>query len=109
MARALSMLWLGCGIFLTTLGIAAMWTGEARGGWFNAVVAGVMGIAFFASATLSNLPWLRWVGVAWWIGELAIFAVRHQPEALPLSAVLMLALLAGPGLVLLQRRACRGR
>jgi hypothetical protein len=108
-ARALSMLWLGCGIFLTTLAVAAMWTGEARSGWFNPVVAGVMGIAFFASAALSNLPWLRQVAIAWWIGELAVFALRHQPEALPLSAVLMLALLAGPGLVLLQRRARRGR
>jgi len=107
MARALSMLWLGCGIFLTTLGIAAMWTGEARAGWFNPVVAGVMGTAFFASASLSNLPWLRWVAIAWWIGELAVFALRHQPEALPLSAVLMLAFLAGPGLILLQRRRAR--
>lgn len=108
MARALSMLWLGCGIFLTTLGIAAMWTGAAREGWFDPVVAGVMGIAFFASASLSNLPWLRWIAIGWWIGELAIFALRHQPEALPLAAVLMLALLAGPGLILLQRRAHRG-
>src|SRR5436309_15807927 len=47
MAQALAMLWLGIGIFLTTLGIAAMWSGEARGGWFNPVVAGVMGVGFF--------------------------------------------------------------
>jgi hypothetical protein len=107
MAQALSMLWLGCGVFLTTLCIAAMWTGEAHSGWFNPVVAGVMGIAFFASASLSNLPWLRWIAVGWWIGELAVFGLRHQPEALPLAAVLMLVLLAGPGLVLLQRRARR--
>jgi hypothetical protein len=108
MARALSMLWLGCGIFLTTLGIVAMWTGAVREGWFSPVVAGVMGIAFFASASLSNLPWLRWIAIGWWIGVLAIFVLRHQPEALPLAAVLMLVLLAGPGLVLLQRRARRG-
>jgi hypothetical protein len=103
MALALSMLWLGCGVFLTTLGIAAMWTGEAREGWFNPVVAGVMGIGFFASASLSNLPWLRLIAIGWWIGELAVFALRHQPEALPLAAVLMLVLLAGPGLFLLTR------
>jgi hypothetical protein len=108
MARALSMLWLGCGIFLTSLGLAAMWTGEVRGGWFEAVVAGVMGIACFASASLSNLSWLRWIAVGWWIGELAVFALRHHAEALPVTAVLMLALLAGPGLVLLQCQV-RGR
>ena len=60
MARALSMLWLGCGVFLTTLAIAAIWSGDIRQGWFGAVVAGVLGIAFFVSAWLSNLGWLRW-------------------------------------------------
>ena len=107
MAQALAMLWLGCGVFLTTLGIAAMVSGEARGGWFNPVVAGVMGIAFFASASLTRLPWLRWVAIAWWAGELALFALRYRIEALPLAAALMLLLLAGPGYLLLSRRGGR--
>jgi hypothetical protein len=107
MAQALAMLWLGCGVFLTTLGIAVMWTGEGRNGWCAAVVAGVMGIGFFASAWLTRLPWLRWVGIAWWLGELALFALRHRIETLPLSAALMLLLLAGPGYVLLSRRGGR--
>jgi hypothetical protein len=102
MARALAMLWLGCGVFLTTLAIPVIATGEGRNGWFDAVVAGVMGTAFFASASLTNLMWLRWIAAAWWLGELATFALRHQIEVLPLSAALMLLLLAGPGLVLLQ-------
>ena len=105
MAQALAMLWLGCGIFLTTLVIAAMASGEARNGWCNAVVAGVMGIGFFASASLTRLLWLRWVAIAWWAGELALFALRHRAEVLPLSAVLMLLLLAGPGYVLVSQRA----
>jgi hypothetical protein len=104
MAQALAMLWLGCGVFLTTLAIATMATGEARNGWCDAVVAGVMGIGFFASASLTRLPWLRWVGIAWWLGELALFALRHRAEALPLAAALMLLLLAGPGYVLMARR-----
>ena len=106
MARALSMLWFGCGVFLTTLAIAAIWGGDIRQGWFDAVVAGVLGIAFFVSAWLSNLGWLRWVAVFWWLGELGVFALRHRPEALPLLAALMLLLLAGPGLLLSRRRNC---
>jgi hypothetical protein len=105
MVQALGMLWLGCGIFLTITGITAASTGAIREGWYDAVVPGVMGIAFFASASLANLRWLRWIAVAWWLGELAAFALRHQPEVLPLSAVLMLLLLAGPGFVLLRRGA----
>jgi len=104
MAQAAAMLWLGCAIVLTTLATAAMVTGEARGGWVSAVVAGVMGFGVFASAWLVRLPWLRWVGIAWWLGELALFALRHRAEALPLAAALMLLLLAGPGYVLLARR-----
>ena len=106
MAQALAMLWLGCGIFLTPLGIWSI-IAEPRDGWFSAVVAGVMGIAFFAGASLARLPWLRWVGIAWWVGEFALFALRDRIEALPLAAVLMLLLLAGPGYVLLQRRGGR--
>ena len=98
------MLWFGCGVFLTTLAIAAIWGGDIRQGWFDAVVAGVLGIAFFVSAWLSNLGWLRWVAVLWWLGEVAVFAMRHRPEVLPLLAALMLLLLVGPGLLLSRRR-----
>jgi hypothetical protein len=97
------MLWLGCGVSLTALAVAAMWTGEVRGGWFNAVVAAIMAIGCFATASLANLPWLRIVAVAWWFGELALFGLRHDAEALPVASGLMLVLLAGPGLVLLRR------
>jgi len=104
MAQALAMLWLGIGIFVTTLAVAAMWTGESREGWCEAVIAGAMGVGFFASSWLANLPWLRGVGVAWWVGELALFALRQQVEALPLAAALYLVLLAGPGYLLLRHR-----
>ena len=107
MAQALAMLWFGCGVFLSTLAIATLVTDEARDAWCNTVVAGVMGIGFFASAWLARLPWLRWIAIAWWLGELALFALRHHAEALLLSAALMLVLLAGPGYLLLQKR--RGR
>ena len=107
MAQALAMLWLGIGIFLTTLAVATMGSGEARAGWFSAAVAGAIGVGFFASSWLANLPWLRWVALGWWAGELALFALRHDAAALPLAAVLNLLLLAGPGLVLLKTRARR--
>jgi hypothetical protein len=104
MVASLRMLWLACGVALTVLYVAAGWTGDIRQGWFCAVAAGMVGVGFFTSAWLCNLPWLRWVGVAWWAGELALFALRHRPEQNLLGAALMLLLLAGPGLVLLARR-----
>jgi hypothetical protein len=103
----LRLLWLGCGIFLTTLWLAAMWSGELRFGWFNAVVAGTLGVALFVTAQLASLPWLRWVAIAWWAGELVLYALRQRPEALLVAAALMLLLLAGPGLVLVLRQQTR--
>jgi hypothetical protein len=108
MAQALAMLWLGCSMFLTILAIAVLTSADMRGGWCDAIVAGVLGIGFFASASLTNLPWLRGVAALWWIAEIAIFALRHDPAVrLPFAAALMLVLLAGPGLLLLRRRHAR--
>ena len=108
MALALAMLWLAIGIFITITLVLAMATGAVREGWSSAVTAGAVGVGFFASSWLGDLPWLRWVGVAWWVGELALFAVRDQVEALPLAAALYLLLLAGPGYLLLRHRARAG-
>jgi hypothetical protein len=101
LVQAVSAVWIGSGIFLTTLTIAAGWTDAFRDGWMNAVVAGAFGFCFFASASLLRLGWMRFVAVGWWIGELALFAMRHDAGACLLSAAMMLVLLAGPGLYIL--------
>jgi hypothetical protein len=103
-ARAMQMLWLGCGICLTSLAAGLMITGEINRGWFGAVTAGILGIAFFASSFLCNLAWMRWVAVVWWLGELGLLFLERRPEMLPVSALMMLGLLALPGFVLLRRR-----
>jgi hypothetical protein len=104
MAEALQMLWFGCGIFLTTFSIAVIVAGDIRQGWFSAVGAGTMGIVFFVSSYLCNLPWLRAVAIGWWVGMLLLYAFRHRIEVPPLSAALMLLLLAMPGFLLWRGR-----
>jgi hypothetical protein len=104
MAEALRMLWFGCGIFLTTFSIAVIVAGDMRQGWFSAVGAGTMGVVFFVSSYLCNLPWLRAVAAGWWVAMLLLYAFRDRIEVLALSAVLMLLLLALPGLLLWRGR-----
>jgi len=107
LASPLAMQWFACGIFLTILGLATIFSGDRDPWWINPAVAGVMGIGFFASSFLSNVTWLRWVGIAWWAGEVALFALRQRPEAFLLAGALMLVLLAVPGFVLMRgRREC---
>jgi hypothetical protein len=107
MATAQKMLWLGVGVFLTVLAVAVYSMGGIEEGWFNAVVAGALGSGLFATAWLASLSWLRWVALAWWGGELILYALRQRPEAMLVSAGLMLFLLAGPGLVLVMRKKQR--
>jgi len=102
MGRALRMVWIGCAIFLTALAVPATIAGDMR--WFAAVAAGTIGIGFFASAFLCNLPWMRWVAAAWWIAEIAAFALRNRTEVLVLMAILMVLLFVLPGVVLMRTR-----
>src|SRR4029450_5449950 len=102
--QALRMLWFGCGIFLSMFSVAVIVAGDMHRGWFNAVVAGIFGIAFFGSPYLCNLAGMRWVAAGWWGAALLLYALRHRLEVLPLSAVLILVLLALPGLLLWRRR-----
>ena len=104
LASPLAMLWYACGIFLTILGLAAIFSGERNPWWINPAVAGVMGIGFFVSSFLSNVVWLRWVGIAWWVGELAALVLRDRPEGLLLAGALMLALVALRGSILMRGR-----
>lgn len=108
MTLALKMLWLACGIFLTTLGFAVIFTGEPSGWWMNVVPAGVIGIGFFVSSFLCDLAWMRWIAVVAWAGELGLFALRTRPAALLLAGALMLVLLAVPGFVLMRSHHAQG-
>jgi hypothetical protein len=102
--EAMRMLWLGCGICLTSLAIGLVATGEIDRGWFRAVTAGILGVAFFGGSYLCDLVWMRWVAVGWWLGQIALLALQRRPELLPTSAALTLALLALPGAAVLRRR-----
>ena len=101
MAQALSMLWLGCGISLTALAIAANWNGVVRYHWYDAAVASILGIAYFAGSALCNHRWMRYVAFAWWAGVFVLYGLRDSGLLLAVAAAMMLAFLAGPGLVLL--------
>jgi hypothetical protein len=98
--EALRMLWLGLGIFLTSLTLIVLWSGAHPSDWLAAVAAGAMGAAVFATAWLAAIPWLRWIAVAWWIGEVALFFLRDCSEMLLVAAALMLLLFVAPGAAL---------
>lgn len=100
---ALRMTWLGIGIALTVTSLIGNFGRHLGMGWFDPFGAAMLGAGFFASATLCGLPWLRWVALAWWVGEIGTFWLLGNVMSLPFSAALYLLLFAGPGLVLYLR------
>jgi hypothetical protein len=100
MAHAFAMLWLGCGISLMTLALAANWSGAPINDWYDTAVASILAIGFFAGSFLCSVSWLRFVAIAWWAGSVVFCRLQDGPNALLFAAAMMLAFLAAPGLIL---------
>lgn len=96
--RLLSAIWIGCGITLTVLGVVGEVSGAFGADGFNAIVAGVLGLCFFASGVLYGSPWVTRLAVAWWLGAVALLAIPTVPQDL-LMAGMVIALQVVPGAI----------
>jgi hypothetical protein len=105
-AQMMSMLWLGCGISLMVLAVAANWGGGSH--WYNAAMASVLAIGFFGSSFLTNVTWLRLIAVAWWVSALVMYAIEDGATSLLVGAAMMLLFLAAPGFLLFASSRERG-
>lgn len=96
-------IWIGCGIGMTILGLLGYYTGAIRPGALPAVIAVVMGVGYFASSFAYRSMVVRALGVAWWIGAVALL-LWQGPHALLVLAALLVVLQVVPG-ALFHRRA----
>jgi hypothetical protein len=97
--RALGALWLGLGVTLMLFGIAQT-VGDAHFSSMDEMVAGALGICFFASAAISGVTWLRWIAVGWWLAACVFMVLHDRPEAALAGAAFSFLLMCVPGLVL---------
>ena len=100
--RLLSAIWIGCGVTLTVLGVVGEAVGAFGTGGFNAVVAGVLGLCYFATGVIYGSPWVRRLAVAWWAGAVLLLALPGVPGDLVMAAMIV-ALQVVPGLLFYQR------
>ncbi|HEU0014838.1 MAG TPA: hypothetical protein VFQ45_14220 [Longimicrobium sp.] len=100
--RLLAGLWIGTGVTLTLLGFAAPAGGALAWNGITGVLAAVLGGAFFATGLFAGSRWLQAAGGLWWAGSLYML-LDPGPHGLLVTAALMLALQAIPGLVLVLR------
>lgn len=62
----------------------------------------LVGIGYFASGILYEIPWLRWVAIGWWATSV-IYIFWPSVHALLVYALVVLALQIVPGIILLRK------
>lgn len=67
-----------------------------------AVTAMLLGIGYFVSGILYEIPWLKYVGIGWWAGSV-YFMFFPGREMLLVYALMMIALQVVPGIMLLRK------
>lgn len=67
------------------------------------VAPATIGLAFFVSAAIAGLGWLRWIALAWWAAAATAGLLDPGPLAGTVSIALYLGLMALPGLAIVRR------
>ncbi|MCL4511749.1 MAG: hypothetical protein M1470_11855 [Bacteroidetes bacterium] len=96
--KLVGLIWASCGITMTILGFAAPLAGALHSWAISPAIATVMGAAYTMSSLVYRLKWVTMVGIAWWVGALAMFAVKGL-VTLPIFGSMMILFQIIPGLV----------
>ena len=100
--RLLGAIWMGCGITLTLFGFIGGATGAIPWGSLQGVLAGILGIGYFASSFVYDSAAWRYLAAGWWAGA-ALMLLWPGPHTLLLLAALVVALEIVPGALLYAR------
>jgi hypothetical protein len=66
-----------------------------------AIVAPAMtGLAFFATAAIINLGWLRWIALGWWLTAILVAVLDAYSVVGIIYILAYLGLMAGPGVAM---------
>jgi hypothetical protein len=95
--------WIGIGVAATIVGLAGAGSGTIADGATQGVISALIGAGYFASGAATQLRWVRWLGVAWWVGA-TVMLVRPGPHTKLVMAGMALAFNVVPGIVLFLRR-----
>ncbi len=101
-AKLVALVWSSCGIAMTILGFVGSGTGAIHGWAVSPTLAVVMGMGYAISGLIYRLRWVSFVGVAWWVGSLAMFWVKGI-ETLLIFGVMIILFQIVPGLIFYKR------
>lgn len=98
--RTYASIWIGFCLTIFLLFILAV-SGQGALLLSLVIIAPAMtGLAFFATAAIIGLGWLRWVALGWWLTAIFAALFNSSPFIEVISIAAYLALMAGPGLAI---------
>lgn len=93
--------WIATGLGLTAIWLGLAATGTMTQAIMTPIAGAAMGVATVVNATVFRLRWLYAVAAAWWVVSFASFFLLQRIEFILFSAVAILVLQGGTGLMLL--------
>ncbi|MBN4053623.1 hypothetical protein JYT97_01925 [Haliea sp. AH-315-K21] len=101
-ARMYASIWIG---FCLTMCLLFTLAVSGQGALLSslAIIAPAMtGLAFFATAAIINLGWLRWVALGWWLIAILVSVLDSSSYTGFIYIAAYLGLMAGPGLAIMR-------
>ncbi len=97
-AKFVALIWAISGVSMTILGFIGPFTGALHSWAICPAIATIMGGTYTISSFVYRLKWVTMVGIAWWVGALAMFAIKGI-ETLPIFGSMMILFQIVPGFV----------
>ncbi len=99
-ARIYASIWIGFCLTMCLLFILAV-SGIEEVLYSLAIIAPAMtGLAFFATAGIINLGWLRWIALGWWLTAILVAVFDSDSYIGVIYILAYLGLMAGPGVAI---------
>jgi hypothetical protein len=98
--RTYASIWIGFCLTMCLLFVLAV-SGNEEVLYSLAIVAPAMtGLAFFATAAIINLGWLRWIALGWWLTAILVAVLDAYSVVGIIYILAYLGLMAGPGVAM---------
>jgi len=99
-ARTYASIWIGFCLTMCLLFVLAVSVSEEVLFSLAIVAPAMTGLAFFATAAIINLGWLRWVALGWWLTAIFVAVVDNNSYIGLIYIAAYLGLMAGPGIAM---------
>lgn len=97
--KLLSYLWISSGIAMFMFGFLGPLSGAYKPVYICPIISTMLGVSYFVSGCIQQLPWLRNLSYAWWAGAFFMFLLPGR-HTLLVFALMMIALQVIPGLII---------